>query len=620
MSDTETEPGLGDVNAASESVDVSAASESGDVSAAPGTGDTSQLESSSLPESVGAPVPLENSLNCTPFFAKDYANFNQFLLTRDGNHEEQLQKLYSDGSLSIVTFSMFSDSEAFDEKMVNQLEIASLGSAHNPTHISTLKKILKNQNMSNYELFRRGFLKIATTQTNNKPESKYLILTINAKKSINKNAIVQYGGAVEFDSTPSISFHDVGDTPDKGHMLFLTSKGKAEVNQKAVDQRIAEPYTGFTAARAITLQVTIPSSDPSGKSKDVVTTQFVSDDVKQQAEQDVKRYYEDLDKYESEEIDKFLKDPMSYIQGVPPTKPNLLGDLLNVSPVIRDDIIEKLFKILLNDTNVTRENMILAVISVEEGNIVLRVYYYTGGGKFYNIERVESHGTLQLGDNSKASLTDFTKYSSNTFLCIDFGTMTIRKCIYLSNDVEEFFNGLTQQKELLEPKIKVLETEIEGLKTELVETQSQFENRRSSDAYKNTSLFGRMSSASDSEYNIFKTDLLTKIDGIQTTITTKSGELVRLTKNLTKLQSMFTNPMKIQITRSSYIKDEFIHKTPSFSLDDVVQTCRSSSGSGNATALFNSQGGNSNKRPTKKSRKIHTKKSRKRPTKKSRKH
>ena len=61
--------------------------------------------------------------------------------------------------------------------------------------------------------------------------------------------------------------------------------------------------------------------------------------------------------------------------------------------------------------------------------------------------------------------------------------------------------------------------------------------------------------------------------------------------------------MKIQITRSINIQDEFKDKAPSFTLNDVVQTCGSSSGNGNPTALVASQGGNSNKRPTKKSRK-----------------
>jgi hypothetical protein len=118
------------------------------------------IEEPVLPEKssvsdTAAPVPGKNSLEIIPFFTKDYANFNEFLRVSGKDVETQLQDLYNAGSLCIVTFSVFNSSQPSEETMVNGLTIDPL----DEPHILKIKKHLRNNNdISNYDLFKEGFL------------------------------------------------------------------------------------------------------------------------------------------------------------------------------------------------------------------------------------------------------------------------------------------------------------------------------------------------------------------------------------------------------------------------------------------------------------------------------
>jgi hypothetical protein len=426
-------------------------------------------------------------------------------------------------------------------------------------------------------------------------------------------------------------------------MLFLTSKGKSEVNRKAINQSIAEPYTSVTAAGALTLKVTKPSSDPSGRSEDKVTTQFVSDDVKQQAEQDVKRYYERLDEYESIEIDRFLQNPMGYTPDVPPTKPTLLDEFLKVNPDKRDGIIEKLFKRLGEEGSVTKNyDMLLAVISVDsKGVTTLQVYYYSSYDLFYNITGEIGRPGIQFVDPTLHGFTEYMRSNPNsTFLFIkknnlNYSGCTIGRCFYLSETLKTLHSTLTKQKQQLESDISKLNAEISTLTATLDANIQNLTNRRKSDAYRDTSVIGKFSttsvlgrllSTSSSEYNQFKVKLEREIDEIKGKIEEKKQNLKSLQLKLGTISTQLINDMQLHNT-SIQIK-EYNKISFNFSLDSVVKFCQPSSG-----AIAAAGGGNRNnlrvsklkkiltkksrKRPTKKSRKRPTKKSRKRPTKKS---
>jgi hypothetical protein len=105
------------------------------------TGDVTPLESSNLPEPVDAPVPLENSLENIPFNAKDLDYFNKNLRDPAQDYSTQLKKLYRDGSLRVVTFSVFDSSSTSPgyEEMVNELTIDPL----EESNILTIKNIYK---------------------------------------------------------------------------------------------------------------------------------------------------------------------------------------------------------------------------------------------------------------------------------------------------------------------------------------------------------------------------------------------------------------------------------------------------------------------------------------------
>jgi hypothetical protein len=622
---------------------------SSEFNAAPGTnkvtkletGDVTSLESSNLPEPVDAPVPLEKFLECIPFFAKDYANFNQFLRVSDEDVKTQLQDLYNASSLCIVTFSIFNSSQPSDETMVNGLQIVPSSDYNTKSGISKIKKNIGDESISNYELFRQGFLKIATTQTSGIDESKDLRLTIKAKEVINKKPKIddQFGGALELPSSESsVSFVDIGDTPDKGSMLFFTDKGKAAVNQKAVDQGVNKPYTNVTAAGALTEEVVIKTPGRTGEESSS-KTKFVSQDVKQQIEEDVKQYYAELDKYESAEIDRFLQNPIGYTPSEPPTKPESLGAYLEVNPDKRDDIIQKLFKTLLKDeSDVEKHHMMLAVISVDSEREVpvLKVYYYNDNGKFYSIFWQDHN--INLGN--KGTLHGFAEYMKNnpdlTFLFIkknnpaDYSECAIGRCFYLSGPLQKLHKILLEKYSTTQLSVTQIQSEIQQLESTLRQKQNEYDSRHN----KYNTIERNLSKRA--EYQNYADSLRNENLNITGQLTNKTDSLSRQNKDLQSFNKKLND--KIGVSKLLYngsngeYEPQFYNGiSVNFSLDSVVKFCQPSSGAiaaagggGNRNNLRVSKlkkilTKKSRKRPTKKSRKRPTKKSRKRPTKKSRK-
>lgn len=613
----------------------------------------------SVVHNTSIPTSQENStpLKCIPFYRVDYANYNKFLRNLDKTNEENLQELLKSNYLKIVTFSVFNRAQD-SENIEDALDKFSF--SINDIKDKTYLKYLTNRQDKNIddkelkkELFTNKFLKIV--KDNSSPNEIKLELTIEAKQKINTRHTAQETSGASAQNrgndTKSIPFHDIGDIPDEGSMLFFTEEGKAQVNQEADNKGITTmPYSGVTASGAILRTVTVQTGvdikgDPETSERQV----FATPEIEEKVVSTVGEYYEKLDDYESKEIDKFLQNPKGYIptdNDIPVPDEKELTAYSAVEKKDNDDLIVRTFKRILGDDNVTIGNkkMVLAVVRVASvkkidpnnryryskneyvNDIVIELYYYTNYGQFYNIK--SGVRNLSLVSSTENLLEGLKKYidehSEDTFLCIDFDTMTIKKCFYLSKAVREFYVSLNEQVTTTLPsEIEALGSRITQLKADLDNTKKEFDNRRNE-----TSFLGRWVT-DRKKYTEYADGLRVKIKNDDTEIKKYEKELQNKNTTLNDLIEKLNSNMEIiKIDPDNKIEfqvnDKFNNKSPSFSLRDVIENCDSNSGQISTV----SSGGNSNKRHTKKLRKQHhiqkshkrlIKKSRKRLIKKSRK-
>jgi hypothetical protein len=602
----------------------------------------------SVVPNTSIPTSQENStpLKCIPFYRVDYANYNKFLRNLDKTNEENLDQLLKSNYLKIVTFSVFNgaeDSQNIEETLDNfSFSIKDIKDIKYLDYLTTRKDKTIDEELKK-ELFTNKFLKIV--KDNSSPNEKKLELTIKAKQKINiehtaKETSVA-SGQNRGNDTKSIPFHDIGDIPDEGSMLFFTEEGKAQVNQEADNKGITTmPYSDVTASGAILKTVTIKTGvdikgDPETSEKQV----FASQEMKEKVVSTVEEYYKKLDDYESKEIDKFLQNPKGYIPAhndIPVPDKKELDAYSAVEKKDNDDLIVRTFKRILGDDNVTigNKNMVLAVVRVVRGKkidrnnrydksedneeIVIELYYYTNYGHFYNIKSMVPN--LSLGSSTENLLEGLKKYidehSEDTFLCIDFDTMNIKKCFYLSDAVRNFYVSLNEQVTTTLPReIADLQLRIKNLNTELDNTKKEFDNRH------NTTSFVDRWVADRKKYTDYADGLRVKIKNYETEIKKYEKELQNKNKKLDDQTKKLNSNMEIikydPITlKKIEFNGAFNEKSLkfNFTLNNVIEYCNS------GQISTGSSGGNSNKRHTKKLRKQHDiQKSRKRLIKKSRK-
>ena len=576
------------------------------------------------------PTSQENStpLKCIPFYRVDYANYNKFLRVLNKTDEDNLQELLNSNYLKIVTFSVFNGDEEtlynFSFTIKDKRYLDYLTTRKDKTIDEELKK----------ELFSNKFLKIV--KDNSLPNEKKLELTIGAKQKINiehtAKETSQTSSSNRGNDTKSIPFHDIGDIPDEGSMLFFTDEGKAQVNQKADDLRITMPYSDVTASGAILKTVTVTTGvDIKGDTETGEKQVFSTPEIKEKVVSTVGEYYKKLHDYESKEIDKFLQNPKGYIptdNDIPVPDKNELAAYSAVEKKDNDDLIVRTFKRILGGDNVTigNKNMVLAVVRVGDSivsgvsvkDIVIELYYYTDYGQFYHIK--SGVRNLSLDSSTKNLLEGFKKYidehSEDTFLCIDFDTMNIKKCFYLSKAVREFYDSLNKQVTTTLPtEIKDLNVSIEDLKKKLYETNTKFDNRRNETGLADRLFFDRKKYTTNADK--LRVDIKnydTEIKKYEKELQNKKTKLVDLNEKLnSKMEIIKYDPTTLEKINFNGAFNEKSLKF-NFTLNNVIEYCNS------GQISTGSSGGNSNKRHTKKLRKQHDiQKSRKRLIKKSRK-
>jgi hypothetical protein len=528
--------------------------------------------SASLPQeqqpSTSIPTYQEKStpLKCIPFYRVDYANYNEFLRDLDKTDEDNLQQLLNSNYLKIVTFSVFNGAEEtlynFSFTIEDKRYLDYLTNREDKTIDEELKK----------ELFTNKFLKIV--KDNSSPNEKKLELTIKAKQKINiEHTAKETSNAARVNrgnDTKSVPFRDIGDIPDEGSMLFFTDEGKAQVNQKAEDRGTTMPYSDVTASGAILKTVTIKTGvDAKGDDETSEKQVFVTPEMKEKVVSTVEEYYKKLHDYESTEIDKFLQNPIGYIptvNNIPVPDKKILTAYSGVEKKDNDDLIVRTFKRILGDDSVTisDKNMVLAVVRVVSGKkidrnnrygksedneeIVIELYYYNYNGNFYNI-KFGVHN-VSLGSSTENLLEGLKKYidehSEDTFLCIDFNTMTIKKCFYLSKAVRDFYDSLNEQVTTnLPSEIKALGLSITQLKADLDNTKRRFDARHETTGFADRWVFDR-------------TNYTTKADGLRAEIKNYETEIK---KYETELQNK--NTKLDELTKKLNSNMEIIKYNPS---------------------------------------------------------